>query len=123
MTLTSEDKHRPFDYRLLTEVRFLKRAFRYENVVGRYLAPLPMEVVVEMNYWFHKTNRWNEVRDDIAEASMRECAHFSDEEFERFKKSVTSMYLSRSIPVPCFDSLAGYRANMLGEEYMYIEHI
>jgi hypothetical protein len=37
--------------RTFTQVSFLKRSFRYEPTLGRYVAPLELEVCYEMLYW------------------------------------------------------------------------
>jgi hypothetical protein len=42
------------DFRKLTDVEFLKRTFRYENAVGRYVGPLRMETILEIPYWTKK---------------------------------------------------------------------
>jgi hypothetical protein len=41
--------------RKFTEVSFLKRGFRYERMLGRFVAPLELGVILEMPYWT-KTN-------------------------------------------------------------------
>jgi hypothetical protein len=35
----------------ITEVTFLKRSFRYEPILDRYVAPLNLDVILEMPYW------------------------------------------------------------------------
>jgi hypothetical protein len=42
------------DFRRLNEIEFLKRTFRYERTIGRYVAPLRMETILEIPYWTKK---------------------------------------------------------------------
>lgn len=54
MEYTSEykDDHALADTRPLSAITFLKRSFRYEKNLGKYLAPLDLDVVLEIPYWF-----------------------------------------------------------------------
>jgi hypothetical protein len=38
-------------YRKLSEVTFLKRGFRFDDSLGRYVAPLSLDTILEMPYW------------------------------------------------------------------------
>ncbi|APG77386.1 hypothetical protein [Shahe picorna-like virus 10] len=52
---TSEDKDsNPPPLRDIEEIEFLKRSWRYEPLVGRYVAPLRLETILEMPYWSKK---------------------------------------------------------------------
>lgn len=55
LTYTSEKKEGEVaDFRKITEIEFLKRSFRYEPIVGRMVAPLRLETILEMPYWTKK---------------------------------------------------------------------
>lgn len=52
---TAEDKSsNPPPVRPLQELTFLKRGFRFEPKVQRYVAPLALESILEMPYWTKK---------------------------------------------------------------------
>lgn len=54
LTYTSETKEGTVpDYRSINEVTFLKRGFRWEPRLGRYVGPLEMDTIIEMPYWMH----------------------------------------------------------------------
>jgi hypothetical protein len=52
MEYTAPDKGPARDYQVpLTEAHILKRGFRYEPVLGRYVGPLELDVVLETCTW------------------------------------------------------------------------
>jgi hypothetical protein len=52
MKYTNETKSGPIGgFRTIDDVSFLKRSFRYETILGRFVAPLDLAVVLEMPYW------------------------------------------------------------------------
>lgn len=52
MTFTDEEKNASrSSFRSLNEVSFLKRSFRYENSVGRFVGPLDLSTILEMPFW------------------------------------------------------------------------
>lgn len=87
MTYTDEGKTGEMvKYRTLEDVKFLKRGFRYEN--GVYLAPLELDVVMEMCMWV-KTDV-NTVDNTITnvETAMRELSLHPKEVFTSCKSDL-----------------------------------
>jgi hypothetical protein len=123
MVLTSESKDRAFDYRRLEDVRFLKRRFSYNDKLGRYLAPLPIEVIWEMPMWYHAPNNWKDVRDGLIESAVRESAHLRDEEEKYFRDKLS--VVSRAVDgyFPALNTRDEYREMMLCGSYLYIQNI
>lgn len=121
MTLTSERKDEEFGYATLGDIQFLKRKFSYENKVGRFLAPLPKDVLREMVYWYKRPNHWNEVGPDILECCMRECAHHDDAFFEDMRKTLLANIVDSNLEVPRFRSIGEYRVKMLEPDYIYCQ--
>ena len=83
LTYTSEDKLAdPPPFRTIFQVEFLKRRFRYEARIGRYIAPLRMETILEMPYWSRK-NGYEMIWRTNLENALRELAfhekHIFDE--------------------------------------------
>jgi len=68
---TPEDKDEadPPPFRSLSEITFLKRSFRYEPILGRMVAPLDIDSILEMAYW---TKR-GPLRLQIEEDNIEEC--------------------------------------------------
>jgi GTPase SAR1 family protein len=77
------------DFRKLSEVEFLKRTFRYEPCVGRYVAPLRMETIEEIPYWTKKH--------DSLEITLTNCER-SLYELSLWGKEVFEEKLSRMLP-------------------------
>jgi len=55
MIYTDENKNTFSDYRTLQEVTFLKRGFRFDEGLMRYVGPLEPDSITEMLNWYHKT--------------------------------------------------------------------
>ncbi len=56
LTYTDEDKLGVmFDHRDVTSCSFLKRGWRWEPVLGRWVAPLSLVTILEMPYWTKKS--------------------------------------------------------------------
>jgi hypothetical protein len=55
-------------FRKLSEIEFLKRGFREEAYLGRYVAPLRLDVVLEIPFWTKKKGD----RDNIAASNLME---------------------------------------------------
>lgn len=116
MELTSETKDSEFGYRDIGEVRFLKRLFRYDEEVCRYLAPMPLELVVESTYWYHKGHHWNEIAPMSCDGFAREMAHFPSSTFHQLLRAFREALKRRGLSVPAFNTIGSYRMKMLAEE-------
>jgi len=120
MVLTSDVKDEAFHYKPLSEVTFLKRRFVYNDLLGRFLAPLPFDTLVEMLYWYHKPHHWKEVGYDIIQASVRECAHHGIDVFNEFVDKLTRVLVDRGLRVDCFLTCGEYQLRMLEDGYLDI---
>lgn len=61
-------------YRTLDEINFLKRAFRYEPEVARYVGPLSLSTVLEMAQWVRGTVDVQDLTAETLEEASRELA-------------------------------------------------
>jgi hypothetical protein len=67
LTYTAEDKGEIGDnLRSIQQVSFLKRSFRYCNIKGRWLAPLQLDVILEIPCWTKQ-------RHDLVEITISNC--------------------------------------------------
>jgi len=76
MTFTAERKDDIVpEYRPLSEITFLKRGFvNHPLVPGVFLAPLALEVVLDMPYWTMKTNMENDISRDKLNCALDELS-------------------------------------------------
>nr|UUV42608.1 MAG: nonstructural polyprotein [Tuatara cloaca-associated dicistrovirus-3] len=102
MTYTDEAKGKTqLPWRSLAEVQFLKRGFRFDEMCGRYVAPLHLPVIKEMPMWRHVTT--DEYLDTVKvfEEAVCELALHGEEVFNQeipaFKRA--ALILERRIPV------------------------
>lgn len=82
MRYTDETKKDGTGFRSLEEVRFLKRAFRYEVEEARYKAPLEISVVQEMASWVRgKRDVWK-LTAEVLEQAMEELSLHEERVFD-----------------------------------------
>jgi len=83
-------------HRRITEIEFLKRSFRYEDSVGRYVAPLRLEVVLEIPYWTKKGPLNREIVLDNVQNTLDELSLHGEDVFNEWApkiiKSTQDMY-------------------------------
>lgn len=75
---TSAHKGKDLSYLPFSQVTLLKRGYRYEEMLGRYVMPLQLEVVLEMPMWTHRGLGEKEVMDTF-EIALAELALHGDE--------------------------------------------
>lgn len=99
MGLTFTDEHKSSEYvppsRPLSEVSFLKRSFRIDKVVQRYVAPLAMETVLETPYWSRDGPEYNEICIDNMNLSLMELSLHGDEVFDQWSGKMIDAYNKR----------------------------
>jgi len=79
---TKSGEIRPF--RDIEEITYLKRQFRYDAELGRYVAPLDMVSILELPYWYHKdVNEAGKTIDNF-EAALGELSLHKREVFDEW---------------------------------------
>lgn len=123
MTYTTEDKGTAsMPFRKITEIDFLKRAFRqirYKGVV-RWIAPIKMDSMINMLYWSKKQRR-DEITLNNIFIFYRELALHGKEVFEPLFKEVNDLrrqYLSHEVSQN--KEYIGYRDTL--EDVLHLEH-
>lgn len=74
--------------RLLHEVRFLKRGFRKDPLLCRWVAPLKLDVIYEMLNWTRKGVNPDDVTMMNIDAALRETTYHGRLEFDKLKNSI-----------------------------------
>jgi hypothetical protein len=81
-TMETKDDQVVPNFRNISQVSFLKRAFRYEKSVSRYVAPLELKVILEMCQWTKKQDvNFDFVKDNVQNALYELSAHGPDTYF------------------------------------------
>jgi len=75
-------------YKDLSEVNFLKRSFRYEPLVGRYVAPLQLESIVEMLYWTKRGAESQSITRSNVDNALHELSLHCEEDFHKWARLV-----------------------------------
>jgi len=73
-------------YKGIQEVTFLKRKFRYERLADRFIAPLDLDVILEIPFWTKKGSLSEKIVLDNFDNMLLELAMHDQVEFERVKE-------------------------------------
>jgi hypothetical protein len=73
-----EDKNAMQAFRPLTELTFLKRKWRYDDLVCRFVAPLELDVILEAPYWTKKGDLQEVIERDNVNFAIRELSLHDD---------------------------------------------
>lgn len=79
----------------LVEATFLKRTFRFEPVVGRYVAPLALETILEMPYWTKKGVLKDEIERVNVVNALRELSLHAKEVFDEWAPQIVSASVAK----------------------------
>lgn len=84
MTYTDEQKTGETlpDYRPIEQVTFLKRGFRWEPKLNRYVAPLSLDTVLETPFWFKKNIEETKTTESNVTWAIQELALHDDDIFK-----------------------------------------
>jgi len=77
-------------FRTLSEIAFLKRGFRYEPRLTRYVAPLAIDSILEMLYWTKKGARSELITKANVEIALRELSLHSKQDFQKWAPLVVA---------------------------------
>jgi hypothetical protein len=80
MTYTDETKKGEVaTSRTLSEIAFLKRTFRWEKIIARWVGPLNLKVILEMPMWIHASSDVYKQTGETLEAAWRELMLHSEQ--------------------------------------------
>jgi len=89
-------------------LEFLKRSFRFENLSSRFVAPLRLDVVLEVPYW---TKKNSSIRDDIVhsnvQCSLDELSLHGRQVFDQYAPKICAAYQAlygKTVARFCFNS-------------------
>jgi len=88
MVYTDEHKQKPvIPLKPLVECEFMKRGYRYEPYLGRFLGPLTLNTVLEMSSWTKKDNPDN-IAVDNAVTSLYELSFHGKDVYEHWAPQI-----------------------------------
>lgn len=101
---TAEDKSSdPPPLRNIHQVEFLKRRFRWEELLGRHCAPLRLDSVLEMPYWTKKDSK-DPITQTNVENSIKELALHEPKVFEQWAPQILDASMTRLGYLPAITS-------------------
>lgn len=124
LTYTTETKGEAiYPFRELEDVEFLKRGFRKEPILGRYVGPLRLNVVLEIPFWTKATSdRHNIAAGNVIE-SLKELSLHPREIYDEYSVQIIeafqSKYSNLKTPKPLVMAYATRQAETCEEEYFF----
>jgi hypothetical protein len=89
MTYTSDDKETAIgELRELGEVTFLKRSFRFSEIIFRHVAPLNLASIVDMLNWTTRGPQENIIVDSNVQTALQELSLHDKTTFDNFSKKI-----------------------------------
>jgi hypothetical protein len=86
---TDENKSETMQpFRSIQEVSFLKRGFRYENVLRKFVAPLELDTILEIPMWTKSGSRSLTIAKDNVDCCLRELAIHPENIFNHWAPKV-----------------------------------
>jgi len=79
-------------WKTLEECSFLKRGFRYEKLLDRYVGPLALESILETPYWSQKGSQRDSITKTSTETSLLELALHDEDTFNEWSKKIIDAY-------------------------------
>jgi hypothetical protein len=83
-------------FRELAEVEFLKRSFNYDSSIRRWIAPLRLDVVLEIPCWTTKSNPLTVTIDNVS-CSLRELALYEKPIYDEWRAKIVGAF-ERNVP-------------------------
>jgi hypothetical protein len=79
---------RSFVSRTIEEVTILKRSFRFDEDLGRYVAPHDLEVILDIPYWVHSKQCADQITRDNVDLALRELSMFDKKVFDEWAPKI-----------------------------------
>jgi hypothetical protein len=92
MKYTNEAKTQSMgSFRPILEVSFLKRSFRFEPILGRYVAPLDITTILETPYWTKRGSSADKIALDNLQFSILELSLHGENVFVKYVPKMTEL--------------------------------
>jgi len=88
------------DYRNISDITFLKRRFFNHPLIGRIVAPLDLDTVLEIPYWTKKGFLRDTIERDNVEVALSELSYHSPEVFDEWAPKIISSARSKINFIP-----------------------
>lgn len=85
-------------HRSLDEVFYLKRAFRFDEVAGQYVAPLKTETLEQSVQWYRHCPDPSRATADIIENALMEAAYHDKEYFDQYREKIVNFLTNSDDP-------------------------
>ena len=84
----TKDTNQTHETRKLTDITFLKRGFRFEDKLTRFVAPLSLDTVLETPFWTRKSSSEITITKTNCEWAIAELALHSQSTFDKWTKAI-----------------------------------
>jgi len=109
----------PEPWKTLEECSFLKRGFRFEPHVHRYVCPLDLDTILEMPYWYRKGPNELESQAQTVDIALKELSLHDPELWEEFAPKILSASKNTLAHLSEFNDRGRTQAVVLSEDYVW----
>lgn len=96
----------------LTEIAYLKRKFLFDDTSYRYIAPLDIDVVLEIPQWTKKGSLAESILFGNIDITLRELSLHGEQVFNKYQQIIQRECLNANLNYP-FRSFSEYKCNVL----------
>jgi hypothetical protein len=94
-TPASKDESILPDTRPIDQLSFLKRTFRMEKDLGRWLAPLDLDTILEMPYWTKRSVDDEQITRDNVDNALEELALHGEQVYRYYSEKIIAASIDR----------------------------
>jgi hypothetical protein len=107
LTYTKEDKTMgDSSLRFITEVEFLKRKWKYDTTLRRYVSPLKLKGLIETLSWTRMGKYEHEIPVDKVDTALRELSYHDEATFDKWSAKIIR---SSATNLDYFPSITSYK--------------
>lgn len=110
-------------FRKITEVEYLKRGFKFNSEIGRWLGPLRLETALEICYWAHSGSPLESNTIQNVETTCYELVLHGEEVYNKFTKMIEKFHLEKCPDIKMRKPICEIYGRQLAEtcdmDYMY----
>uniref|UniRef100_A0AB38ZJU3 RNA-directed RNA polymerase n=1 Tax=Crocidura shantungensis ribovirus 14 TaxID=3139534 RepID=A0AB38ZJU3_9VIRU len=96
----------------LNEIAYLKRKFLFDDTSYRYIAPLDLDVILEIPQWTKKGSLAESILFGNIDITLRELSLHGEEIFDKYQKVIQKECLAANINYP-FRAFSEYKCDVL----------
>jgi hypothetical protein len=104
MTITAGNKQGVGSYVELEDIGFLKRTFKFDSTLMRYIGPLDVSSIDKMVNWSKSGDKYLEIMGTNLEKAILETCFHGKEVYEKYRLTLFPIAIDRGVKIPHISS-------------------